>query len=188
MTDSNDTPPSAIPPYRRLSRLYARYPARGVWAVFVFFNTFISIAIIALAAMLVDTVFIFPSLGASAFLFFSRPLERFASPRSTVISHAIGIVCGYGALVLFGLSQHPAVSVEGINVMRIFCAGLALATTCALMILLDVGHAPAASTTLIVALGIVTNPLDLIVLEVAVIAITLQGLVINRAEGLKVPL
>lgn len=173
---------------RRLAYLLSRYPMRYVWAFFVFVNSFISIAIIGLAAMLVNTAFIFPSLGPTAFLFFYRPMDAAASPRNAVCGHAVGIACGYFALVLFSLHTHPAASLEGVHTTRIFCAGLALALTCALMILLDVIHAPAASTTLIVALGIVTSPLDLLVLQMAVIALTLQGIAINRAEGIRVPL
>ena len=172
---------------RRLAYLLARYPMRRVWALFVFVNSFISITIIGLAAMLVDTTFIFPSLGPTAFLFFYRPMDVAASPRNAICGHAIGIVCGYLALLLFGLHNHPAASMEGVHTTRVFCAGLAMALTCALMILLDVVHAPAASTTLIIALGIVTAPFELLVLEMAVIALTLQGILINRAEGIRVP-
>lgn len=172
---------------RRLARLFQRYPTRWVWAGFVFVNCFISIAIIAFTASLSRTVFIFPSLGATAFLFFYRPMDAVASPRNAVMAHSIAIVCGYLALLLFGLNTHPAISIEGIQFARIFCAGMALATTCALMILLNAPHAPAASTALLVALGVVSNPLDLIVIELAVVFLAIQGNIINRAEGIDFP-
>jgi len=174
--------------HRRLTRLFDRYPARVVWAGFVFVNAFISMAIMAFAASFSHTVFIFPSLGPTAFLFFYRPMEPAASPRNAICGHAVGILCGYGALVLFGLNQNPSANLEGVALARIFCAGLALAATCAFMVLLNVIHPPAASTTLIVALGIVTQPLDLLSLELAVVALTAQGILINRAEGLDFPL
>lgn len=173
---------------RRLARLFRRYPARAVWATFVFVNSFISIAIIAVAAMLVDTTLIFPSLGPTAFLFFYRPMDSIACPRNAICGHGIGILCGYAALVLFGLHHHASVEVEGVTTLRIFCAGLALGTTCALMILFNLVHPPAASTPLLIALGSVTEPSHLIVLEIAVVALTVQGILINRAEGLDIPL
>lgn len=173
--------------HRRLTRLFDKYPARWVWSGFVFVNCFISIAIIATAAYLSKTVFLFPSLGPTAFLFFYRPLEPAASPRNAIVGHAIGILCGYGALMLFGLQNQPAVSADGVTMARIFCAGLALATTCALMVWFDVIHPPAASTTLIVALGAVIQPMNLVLLEAAVIGLTLQGIVINRIEGIRFP-
>jgi CBS domain-containing membrane protein len=172
--------------HRRLTRLFDRYPARWVWAGFVFVNGFISIGILAFAAYISQTVFIFPSLGPTAFLFFYRPMEPAASPRNAICGHAIGILCGYGALLLFELSNTPASTAFSLE--RVFCAGLALASTCALMVLLKVIHPPAASTTLVVALGGVTQPFDLLVLELAVIALTIQGIVINRLEGLDYPL
>lgn len=172
--------------HRRLTRLFDHYPARWVWAGFVFVNGFISIGILAFAAYISKTVFIFPSLGPTAFLFFYRPMEPAASPRNAICGHALGILCGYAALLLFGLSTTPAA--EGFTFDRVFCAGLALASTCAFMVLFKVIHPPAASTTLIVALGVVTQPFELVVLELAVIALTIQGIVINRSEGLDYPL
>ncbi len=50
----------------------------------------------------------FPSLGPTAFLFFFTPRAPAASPRHTIYGHAIGIVCGYGALWLFGLAARAA--------------------------------------------------------------------------------
>lgn len=174
--------------HRRLTRLFDKFPARRVWSGFVFINCFISIAIIALAAHWSHSVFLFPSLGPTAFLFFYRPLEPSASPRNAIVGHAIGILCGYGALLLFGLQNQPGVSADGVTLARIFCAGLALAATCALMVWFDVIHPPAASTTLVVALGAVVQPMDLVLLEAAVIGLTLQGIAINRIEGLDFPL
>lgn len=173
--------------HRRLTRLFDRYPARWVWAGFVFGNSFISLAIIAFAARLADSTLIFPSLGPTAFLFFFRPLDAASSPRNAICGHAIGILVGFAALLLFGLDATPGVSMAGVSVLRILCAGLALATTCALMILLNIVHPPAASTTLFVALGAVTNPQNLLILEIAVIALTVQGVVINRLEGIEMP-
>lgn len=191
MKNQTELPPAQTPlhnPHRRLTRLFNRYPARWVWAGFVFVNSFISLAIIAFAAQLADSTLIFPSLGPTAFLFFYRPLDPVSSPRNAICGHGLGILVGFAALWLFGLQAHPGISMEGVSILRIFCAGLALATTCALMILLNVMHPPAASTTLIVALGAVTNPLDLLILEIAVIALTVQGVVINRIQGNNMPL
>jgi CBS domain-containing membrane protein len=184
----HSTPTPMHNPHRRLTRLFDRYPARWVWAGFVFVNSFISLAIIAYAAQLVDSTLIFPSLGPTAFLFFYRPLDAVSSPRNAICGHALGIVVGFAALWLFGLQGNPGIGMEGVSVLRIFCAGLALATTCALMILLNLMHPPAASTTLIVALGAVSSPLDLLILEIAVIALTVQGVLINRLEGIEMPL
>ena len=56
------------------------------------------------------------------------------------------------------------------------------------MVLLDVSHPPAGATTLIVALGIISRPRELAVIEVAVFLLVAQALVINRLAGLPYPL
>ncbi len=47
---------------------------------------------------------------------------------------------------------------------------------------------PAGATTLIVALGIISQPKELVVVEVAVVLLTGQAFVINRLAGISYPL
>lgn len=171
----------------RLTHLLRRYPQRPLWAAFVFINGFISLGIMAAVGMALRTPDIFPSLGPTAFLFFFTPTSPTASPRHAIYGHAIGIACGYGALVAFGLTHAPPAT-EVIGFHRLLAASLSLALTGALMILLKAAHPPAGATTLIVALGIVTRPFYLVVIEIAVIALTGQAIVINRLAGLDYPL
>ena len=56
------------------------------------------------------------------------------------------------------------------------------------MVLLDVSHPPAGATTLIVSLGIISKPRELVIIEVAVFLLVAQALVINRLAGLPYPL
>jgi len=158
-----------------------------MWALFMFINGFISIGILCGLAMLFRTPFIFPSLGAIAFLVFFTPTTPAASPRNTLCGHAIAIVCGYVALWVTGL-QHagPAVVTE-FGSGRILAAALSLATTGALMIRLNVPHPPAAATTLIVSLGVVTRPAYLVVLEAGVALLVVQAIIINRLTGVRYP-
>jgi CBS-domain-containing membrane protein len=172
----------------RLTALLERFPERPIWALFMFVNGFITIALLAGIAMISRTPFIFPSLGPTAFLFFVSPTAPTASPRSTLIGHAVGIVAGYGSLLLMGLEHAPPASAIGVDVSRIVAAALSLATTGAVMVLLRAAHPPAGATTLIVSLGIVTKPLYLVLIEVAVFLLVLQALAINRLAGLKYPL
>jgi CBS domain-containing membrane protein len=172
----------------RLTRLLRRFPQRPVWALFMFVNGFVTIAILAAVAMLTNTATLFPSLGPTAFLFFFTPTSSTASPRNTVCGHAIGILCGYGSLVLFGLQHSPPTNMVGVDAARVLCAGLSLAATGALMILFDVAHPPAGATTLIVSLGIIRQPAALLAVEVAVVLLTIQAFVINRLAGIDYPL
>jgi CBS-domain-containing membrane protein len=172
----------------RLSHLLGRFPERPVWALFMFINGFVSIALLAGVAMLTKTPFIFPSLGPTAFLFFFTPTLPTASPRHTLLGHAIGIACGYGSLLVTGLEHAPPAIVTGVDLARVIAAALSLASTGALMILLKAAHPPAGATTLIISLGIVTAPFNLLVIEIAVALLVLQAIAINKAAGIDYPL
>lgn len=171
----------------RLTRLLGRFPERPVWAAFMFANGFITIALLAAVAMVTHVPFVFPSLGPTAFLFFFTPTAATASPRNCVYGHAIGIVCGYVALLLTGLEHAPPAMTIGVDLYRVLAAALSLSATGALMILLKAAHPPAGATTLIISLGIVTRPLYLMVIELAVVLLALQAIVINRVAGLDYP-
>src|SRR5207237_8410557 len=122
------------------------------------------------------------------FLFFFPPLLPTASPRHTIYGHAIGIACGYGALVLMGLETAPPALLTGVDFDRVLAAALSLASTGAIMILLRAAHPPAGATTLIISLGIVTRPFHLLVIEIAVAILTVQAIAINRLAGIDYPL
>jgi CBS domain-containing membrane protein len=172
----------------RLTQLLRRFPQRLVWAVFVLINGFLSIAVLSALAMICGTPFVFPSLGPTAFMFFFNPHSPASTPRNALVGHAIGIVCGYGALLVTGLQNAPPTIVSGVHDPRILAAALSLSTTGALMILLRAPHPPAGATTLIVSLGIITKPLHLVVIELAVIVLVLQAFVINRMAGIHYPI
>jgi CBS-domain-containing membrane protein len=172
----------------RLSGLLARFPERPVWAAFMLVNGFVTIGLLSGLAMVTRAPFVFPSLGPTAFLFFFTPTSPTASPRHTLYGHAIGIACGYAALLVTGLEHAPPALAVGVDGHRVLAAALSLALTGALMILLKAAHPPAGATTLIVSLGIVTRPGYLLLIEAAVALLTLQAVVINRAAGLDYPL
>jgi CBS domain-containing membrane protein len=197
VTDEPGRPPLVLydpDPVRRLAarlqitHLLTRYSERPVWAAFMFLNGFITIGLLAAVAMISRTPFVFPSLGPTAFLFFFTPRAPAASPRHTVFGHAIGILCGYAALWLFGLQHAPPAVVTGVSAARVGAAAFSLASTGALMILFKAAHPPAGATTLIISLGIVTRPFHLAVIEVAVAILTLQAIAINRLAGIEYPL
>jgi CBS-domain-containing membrane protein len=149
---------------------------------------FASIAILSAVAMISHTPFVLPSLGPTAILFFFHPMSASASPRHALYGHAIGILCGYGSLVVMGL-QHAGSGVTGaIGVRRLFAVALSLGATAFFMVLLKVAHAPAGATTLIVSLGILSRPWHMVVIEIAVALLCLQAICFNRLAGLNYPL
>jgi CBS domain-containing membrane protein len=86
--------------HMRLERLLQHFPARLVWAVYVCVNGFITIALLALLALITGSPFVFPSLGPTAYLFFFSPMAESSCPRNTILGHAIGLICGYAAFAL----------------------------------------------------------------------------------------
>jgi CBS-domain-containing membrane protein len=172
----------------RLSRWFGKLPPRLVWASFVFVNGFASVAILAALALVSQSPFVFPSVGPTAFMLYFTPLAPTASPRNTLCGHAMGIGCGYASLWLVGLEDAPSALMEELHWRRVLAAGLSLSTTAALMVLLDVVHAPAGATALIVALGIITTPAHLVIIELAVALLLLKALALNRLAGIDYPL
>src|SRR5262249_37008399 len=109
-----------------------------MWALFMFINGFISIGILCGVAKLFQMPFIFPSLGATAFLVFFTPMAPAASPRNALCGSAVAIACGYAALWVTGLEHAGPEIVTVLSWTRILAVALSLATTAALMILLNV--------------------------------------------------
>jgi CBS-domain-containing membrane protein len=172
----------------RLSWLLEHYARLPVVALFSFVNGCISIGIMSALAVITHNPFVFPSLGPTAFLFFYTPLAPSASPRHTIVGQSIAVICGYFSLVVTGLTTAgPAIAV-GVTWPRVIAAALSLGLTDGLMVLARSAHPPAAATTLIISLGILTRPPQLVLLMGAVVVLTLQALVINRLAGIPYPL
>ena len=172
----------------QLDWLLNHFPQRLVRSLYVFVNGFVTIGLLALLALLSRNPFVFPSLGPTAYLLFFSPLAKTCSPRNTIFGHALGIICGYGAFVVTGAGAVPFGVHPGIFWPRILAAALSLSVTGALMVLLGVSHPPAGATTLIISLGIISKPRELVIIEVAVFLLVAQALVINRLAGLPYPL
>jgi CBS domain-containing membrane protein len=172
----------------RLTWLLKRFPARPVWAFFVCGNSIVAIALLSVVAMISGTAVVFTSLGPTAYLLFFTPRAPAASPKHALWGHLIGLACGWGALWITGLTHAPPVTMEGVTKMRILAAALSLGVTAAAMVLLHVSHPPAGATTLIVSLGFITRPWELVVIEAAVAALLVHATIMNRLAGIDYPL
>jgi CBS domain-containing membrane protein len=171
----------------RLDWLLHHFPPRLVRSLYVFVNGFLTIGVLALLALVSGNPFVFPSLGPTAYLLFFSPLAKTASPRNTIFGHAVGLICGDAAFVVTGAGALPFGVHPGIFWPRILAAALSLSATGAFMVLLDISHPPAGATTLIVSLGIISRPFELVIIEVAVFLLVAQALVINRLAGIPYP-
>ena len=172
----------------RLAWLLNRFPPRLVWSAYVFVNGFLTIALLALLAVLTNSPFVFPSLGPTAYLLFIAPLAENSSPRNTILGHAIGLICGYAAFTLTGAANLPFGAHPGVHWPRIIAAALSLSATGGFMVLFRASHPPTGATTLIVSLGIISQPKELVIIEAAVFILVAQAVVINRLAGLDYPI
>jgi CBS domain-containing membrane protein len=171
----------------QLPALGQRHSPRLIIGTYVFVNSGIAIGIMAALAMATHQPFAFPSLGPTAFLLFYQPLGSNAAPRSCFFGHLIGALAGYVALVVFGLTHTPP-NLEHVDAARVGALVVALALTLSLMAWLNVPHAPAGATTLIVATGLLRTPSQVGILMLAVVVLVAQGFVINRLAGLPYPI
>jgi CBS-domain-containing membrane protein len=174
-------------PYH-LSELQQRFGAVPVQSVYTVINGFISLGLLGLTAHLAHEPYLFPSLGPTALILFVTPKAEVAAPRNVVLGHLIGVLCGYGALLVTGLTLAPPAFLVGVTGARVICAALALSFTGGLTVLFKCQHPPAGATTLIIALGIMTKPYVLLVLMEAVVILVLQAIGINRLAGIDYPL
>lgn len=172
----------------RLPALVQRHDSTAVLGLFAFVNGVIAIAIMSCVALITGAPFIFPSLGPTAFLLFYTPILPASSPRNCLIGHGIGAAAGYISLVLFGLTDNAPALVEGVAWNRVGAAALSLGLTSGVMVWARAPHPPAGATTLIVSLGILREPADLVVLMVAVVLLVVQAYVINHLAGIDYPL
>jgi CBS-domain-containing membrane protein len=168
--------------------LQQRHDTIAVLGLFAFLNGVLSIAIMSAVALVTGAPFIFPSLGPTAFLLFYTPTLPAASPRNTLGGHLVGVLAGYLALVVFGLTDRGPALAEGVQWANVGAAALSLGLTSGAMVWARVPHPPAGATTLIVSLGILRRPWQLGVLMVAVALLVVQGIVINRLAGIDYPL
>jgi CBS domain-containing membrane protein len=157
-------------------------------ATFNLVNGGLSIGLIATVALLTQEAFIFPSLGATAFLLFCAPLSAPASPRNVFLGHATGAIVGWTCLAVMGLHEAPSALIAGVDWPRVTVAALSLGLTGCLMVLLRCVHPPAGATALIVSLGLMPHLEQIPILLGAVALLLVQAVAINRLAGIPYPL
>jgi CBS domain-containing membrane protein len=85
------------------------------------------------------------------------------------------------------LLDHPSILQEGVTLAHVGAAALSVALTGAVLLLLHSSHPPTSATTLIVSLGLLQTPREMVMLMVGVVLLTVAGWIINRALGVPMP-
>jgi CBS domain-containing membrane protein len=166
--------------------LYAKWGNRGN-AVYTFTGGLLTIALSGGLAWALEEPLVFPSLGATAFLFFETPMAEVASPRNTIIGHYVGAAIAYFWLLVFGLADAPSALETGFTVERAAAVALAVGCTGGILRLLRAAHPPAGATTVIVSAGQLTSGEELLALAAGVALLTLTAGILNRALGVPAP-
>ncbi|MUK03068.1 HPP family protein [Vibrio cholerae] len=126
---------------------------------------------------------LFPSLGPTVMLFFESPQEQSSRPSNALIGHGVGLLAGTACLYGFGLQNDPSVPAGGLTTAHLIAGALSVAMTTLVLTWAKKPHPPAGATTLIVSLGILTNPLQLLSMAGAIIFITVLGWGLNAILG-----
>lgn len=158
------------------------FRGRGAVTVYSGLAAAANIAIMGAVALYTDTPFVFPALGPTIFMLFYSPHDPAASPRNTVMGHAIGIGAGLVGLAAFGLLDGASLFSERLSGERVGAVALSLGLTTALMAGTGFVHPPTGSTTLTVSLGLITELWHVGILEAAVICVVVVAWAFDRIQ------
>ncbi|WP_435334894.1 HPP family protein [Haloarchaeobius sp. TZWWS8] len=122
-----------------------------------------------LVAWVTGLPFVFPSLGPTAFVL---AMGDDPGPRRVVGGHTVGAVAGFASyhLLASGLVATAESAPFAVSSAQLALSGtVAVAATTAGMLQTRTVHAPACATTLIVSLGLLPTPGEVLVLVAAVV-------------------
>ncbi|MEW2144448.1 HPP family protein [Micromonospora vinacea] len=148
----------------------------------------LAVVLAGLVALVTHQPWLFPSLGPAVMLQLEKPESPESSPRNTFIGHAVALLAGYLFLVTCGLADKPSALQEGVNGPRIVAVAGSLAVTASVLVLLMASHAPAGATTLIVSLGLLRTPTQLLIAGGAVVLVTVVDWLYGRVSDRPMPL
>lgn len=157
-----------------------RRSGRSVGAAY---SGLLGLAVLAVAGFVglaLHQPWLFPSLGPTVMIFFETPGAPTARPRNALAGHGVGLLVGYLCLLLFGLTNAPSVVQSGLSVPHVLAGALSVALTTVVLMLIKLQHPPAGATTLIVSLGILHQPMQLLAMAGAIVLITVLGFALNR--------
>jgi hypothetical protein len=153
------------------TRARERYSVLGAGG-YAFILCLLVLAVAGCVGLLLHQPWLFPSLGPTAMLFFESPDQESARPLNTLIGHVVGILVGLGCLWMFGMSGGTSRWIDhrirrGRNAVGRHDNARADTSPPA--------HPPAGASTLIVSLGILTSPSQLLSMVGAVALIIVVG-------------
>ena len=167
--------------------LLARFDERKAVSLVAAVNGGLAILALGVFAWITELPLTFPALGPTAFILFATPTSESAAPRSVIVGHFSGMASGFAVGHLISALAGGPVSPQTGGWPLILSASLALAVTCGLLVRLSCPHPPACASSLVIALGAVTDWTNVLLMAVAVVWMTVQAVAMNRFAGVPVP-
>ena len=153
--------------------------------------TAILVAVPALLGIATGRPALFPSLGPTALFQAHTPDHPSSRFYNSVVSQAIGVGSGFLLVAIFGIAHAKSVFEAGeLSWPRVGAAVGAVTLAAALEILLRAPHPPAASTTLLIALGTFHPSVrDAVTLAAGILTVAVIGELFRqlRARGIASP-
>ncbi len=154
----------------------------GVWSALV---AGVGLAVVGLVGLALAQPWVFPSLGPTLMVMAETPRQPAGRPRNVAVGHVVGVAAGYLALLVTGLADDPPVIEQGLTGPRVVAAVLSLTLTAFVLQALRSSHPPAGATTLIVSLGLLRTPQQLLVILLAVLLVTAVAVLLNLAARIR---
>lgn len=129
------------------------------------------LVVVGTLAVVTGRTFLFPSLGPSAFLLATRPTAPVSAPRRVAGGHAVGVLAGlatYHGLASGLAVTAPPPALTAASASLAVSGVVSVVLTTAGMVAADLRHAPACATTLIVSLGLLSSPADILLVGASI--------------------
>lgn len=133
--------------------------------------------------LLLHQPWLFPSLGPTVILMLESPTEPSARLSNTVIAHLVAVAVGLGSLLVCGLYGQPSAPVAGLSPRYVIAGVLSVTVTMFVLMAVHRPHPPAGATTLLVSLGILTTPAELLSVLGAVVVVAVLCWLATRDAG-----
>lgn len=142
----------------------------------------VTIAVIGLIAIWAGIPLLFASLGPTVAIQASTPRRRIAKPWNVAAGHLIALGVGVAAVYATGaILQPPFLDAHPLSIERVSAAAFALSAGLFIEFLLKASHPPAASTSLLVTLGIVQiNETGIVAVVSGIVLVTVFGEVVRQ--------
>lgn len=135
-----------------------------------------------LLGLATGNMWLFPSLGPTAYLQAATPQDETARPLNVVLGHALGAIAAVVALFLLGANSEPSVfDAHQLFLHRVLASTVAIALLLLARTVLKIEHPPAAATTLLITLGgLKPTTHDMTTLAGGVVIIAVLGELLRR--------